>query len=77
MDVRTESHREQVIKLLTQLNERQRTIFNRVDKIEMHLKELNGKVAKHENQLTRILTWGGIVILFVPIIINILMRGLL
>ena len=40
MDVRTESHREQVIKLLTQLNERQRTIFNRVDKIEMHLKEI-------------------------------------
>jgi hypothetical protein len=70
-----EQHREEVIKLLTTLNERQRSIFKRIERIDDHLEKLNGKVASHEKELTMIKTWGGVAMFAIPIIINIILKG--
>ncbi len=60
--------------LLVQLNERQRTIFNRLLKIEQKLDTLNSKVAEHDLELTKIMTYGGIIVIALPIIMHIIMR---
>jgi|TARA_R100001443_G_scaffold25193_2_gene37927 DNA anti-recombination protein RmuC len=67
-------HREQVIRLLTQLNERQRTIFNRLAKIDKHFDKINGTVAEHEKELTVIMTWGAMIVIVVPIVLNLIMK---
>lgn len=69
-------HREEVIRLLTALHERQKTIFERVERIDRHLEKLNGKVAEHENSLTMIKTWGSVALFAVPIIINLILKGI-
>ena len=64
----------EIISYLTKLNERQITIFKRVEKIDNHLEKLNGNVAIHEKDLTIIKTWGGVALFAMPIIINLIMR---
>ena len=71
---KVDEHREEVIRLLTALHERQKTIFDRVARIDAHLEKLNGKVAEHENSLTTIKTWGSIALLAVPLLINIIIK---
>ena len=71
-----DEHREEVIKLLTKLNERQLTIFKHMARVDKHLEKLNGKVAEHELKLMEIKTWGGVAIFAMPILINMLMRVL-
>lgn len=68
------SHREEVIRLLTQLNERQKTIFTCIDRIDQHLEKLNGKVWDHEKGITVIKTWGAVLLIVTPILINIIMK---
>ena len=72
--MKTEQHREEVIRLLTRLNERQVSIFKHIERIDKHLDKVNGKVAEHETKLVEIKTWGGVAMFAVPIIVNILMR---
>jgi DNA anti-recombination protein RmuC len=69
-----EKHREEVIRLLTRLNERQVSIFKHIERIDKHLEKVNGKVAEHETKLVEIKTWGGVAMFAVPIIVNVLMR---
>ena len=66
----------EVISYLTKLNERQITIFKRVERIDSHLEKLNGNVAIHEKELTIIKTWGGVALFAMPIIINLIMKAI-
>jgi len=72
----SDTHREEVIKYLTKLNERQITIFNRIEKIEEHLEKLNGSTIKNSLIIERIKTWGSAGLFIVPILINIILRNL-
>ena len=69
-----DKHREEVIRLLTKLNERQLTIFNNLKRIDSHLEKLNGKVEKHESSLIQVKTWGAVALVALPVIVNIAMR---
>jgi len=71
----SDTHREEVIKYLTKLNERQITIFNRIEKIEEHLDKLNGTTIKNSLIIERIKTWGSIGLFTIPIFINIILRN--
>ena len=66
----------EIISYLTKLNERQITIFKRVERIDSHLEKLNGNVAIHEKELTIIKTWGGVALFAMPIIINLIMKAI-
>ena len=72
--MKVEQHREEVIKHLTKLNERQITIFHRVSKIEKHLELLNGKTNNNNIEIAKIKTWGGVAMFAIPIIINLMMK---
>ena len=72
--MKTEQHREEVIKYLTKLNERQITIFHRVSRIEKHLDTLNGKTNNNNVEIAKIKTWGGVALFAIPIIVNLVMR---
>ena len=72
--MKVEQHREEVIKYLTKLNERQITIFHRVSKIEKHLELLNGKTNTNNIEIAKIKTWGGVALFAMPIIINLIMK---
>ena len=72
--MKVEQHREEVIRLLTRLNERQVSIFKHIERIDKHLEKVNGKVAEHESKLVEIKTWGGVAMFAIPIIVNLIMR---
>jgi len=74
--MKTEQHREEVIKYLTKLNERQITIFHRVSRIEKHLDMLNGKTNNNNVEIAKIKTWGGVALFAIPILINLLMKAI-
>jgi|DEB0MinimDraft_6_1074348.scaffolds.fasta_scaffold457877_1 hypothetical protein len=59
-----------IMNYLVQLNERQKTIFNRLVKIEKRLDQINGKVAEHDVELTKVMTWGAIALIVLPIVVN-------
>lgn len=69
-----EQHRDEVIRLLTKLNERQVSIFKHIERIDKHLDKVNGKVAEHEKSLVEIRTWGGVAMFAIPIVINLIMK---
>ena len=60
--------------MMVKLDERQRTIFNMLARVEKHLEKLNGKVASHETQLAKIQVWGTVSVVSFPIIVNVIMR---
>ena len=72
--MKVEQHREEVIRLLTRLNERQVSIFKHIERIDKHLEKVNGKVAEHESRLVEIKTWGGVAMLAIPVIVNLVMK---
>ena len=72
--MKVEAHREEVIRLLTRLNERQVSIFKHIERIDRHLDKVNGKVAEHESKLVEIKTWGGVAMFAIPIIVNLVMK---
>jgi len=74
--MKTEQHREEVIKYLTKLNERQITIFHRVSRIEKHLDTLNGKTNNNNVEIAKIKTWGGVALFAIPILINLIMKAI-
>lgn len=74
--MKTEQHREEVIRFLTKLNERQITIFHRIEKIEIHLEKLNGRTTNNNVEIEKIKTWGGVALFAIPIILNLIMRAI-
>jgi len=72
--MKVEQHREEVIRLLTSLDERQVSIFKHIERIDKHLEKVNGKVAEHESRLVEIKTWGGVAMFAIPIIVNLIMK---
>tara|TARA_R100000687_G_C6300770_1_gene95793 strand:+ start:253 stop:477 length:225 start_codon:yes stop_codon:yes gene_type:complete len=72
--MKVEQHREEVIRLLTSLDERQVSIFKHIERIDKHLEKVNGKVAEHESRLVEIKTWGGVAMFAIPIIVNLVMK---
>jgi len=68
-----EQHTE-IIRLLTQLNERQITLYRNIKRIDEHLGKINSKVEIHEKNLVVIKTYGTIALIILPILINIVMR---
>jgi hypothetical protein len=60
--------------MMVKFDERQKTIFNMLGRVEKHLEKLNGKVANHDTELARMQVWGTVAVVSFPIIVNILMR---
>ena len=60
--------------MMVKFDERQKTIFNMLSKIDKHLEKLNGKVAEHESRLVELKTVGGVALIALPIIVNVVMR---
>lgn len=67
-------HTDDVHAMMVKFDERQKTIFNMLSKIDKHLEKLNGKVAEHESRLVELKTVGGIALIALPIIVNVVMR---
>ena len=74
--MKVEQHREEVIRLLTSLDERQVSIFKHIERIDKHLEKVNGKVAEHESRLVEIKTWGGVAMFAIPVIVNLIMKAM-
>jgi peptidoglycan hydrolase CwlO-like protein len=68
------SNHSAIMTAIARFEERQKTLFNQIDKIENHLSEINGKVQSQEIQIAKIQTYGATALLVTPIIINFLMR---
>tara|TARA_R100000008_G_C3573889_1_gene163958 strand:+ start:70 stop:300 length:231 start_codon:yes stop_codon:yes gene_type:complete len=60
--------------MMVKFDERQRTIFNILARVEKHLEKLNGKVADHETALAKMQVMGTVAVVSFPIIVNIIMR---
>ena len=60
--------------MMVKFDERQRTIFNTLHRIEKHLEKLNGKVADHDTAITKLQTVGAVAVVSIPIIVNVIMR---
>ena len=60
--------------MMVKFDERQRTIFNMIARIEKHLEKLNGKVAEHEAHIAQMKVWGSVAVFSLPIIVNMIMR---
>jgi len=60
--------------MMVKLDERQKTIFNTLIRVEKHLEKLNGKVAEHETDIAKMQVWGGVAVVTFPLIVNIIMR---
>tara|TARA_B100001093_G_scaffold514787_1_gene589634 strand:- start:667 stop:882 length:216 start_codon:yes stop_codon:yes gene_type:complete len=66
-------HNDDLYAMMVKLDERQKTIFNTLHRIEKHLEKLNGKVADHDTAITKLQTVGAIAVISIPIIINVIM----
>jgi len=60
--------------MMVKFDERQKTIFNMLARVEKHLEKLNGKVANHETQLAKMQVWGTVAVVSFPVIVNVIMR---
>ncbi len=67
-------HNDDLYAVMVKLDERQKTIFNMLARVEKHLERLNGKVADHETALTKLQTVGAVAVISIPIIVNTIMR---
>ena len=67
-------HNDDLFAMMVKLDERQKTIFNMLARVEKHLEKLNGKVASHETALTKLQTVGAVAVISIPIIVNTIMR---
>jgi|TARA_R100001082_G_C4362524_1_gene160122 hypothetical protein len=60
--------------MLVKLDERQKTLFNMMIKVEKHLEKLNGKVDSHEVTMAQLKVYGTIAIVTFPVIVNVIME---
>tara|TARA_R110002012_G_C11642329_1_gene610769 strand:- start:2314 stop:2529 length:216 start_codon:yes stop_codon:yes gene_type:complete len=63
-----------LLTMMVKFDERQRTIFNTLHRIEKHLEKLNGKVANHDTELAKMQVWGTVAVVSFPVIVNVIMR---
>ena len=62
--------------MMVKLDERQKTIFNMLRKVESHLNKLNGKVEEHEKAVNQLHMFGAMAIVLIPLIWSAIMRWL-
>ena len=62
--------------MLVKLDERQKTLFNMMTRVEKHLEKLNGKVDTHEITVAQIKVYGTIAVIALPVIVNVIMEML-
>ena len=60
--------------MLVKLDERQKTLFNMMTRVEKHLEKLNGKVSEHDRTLAKVQVYGTIALVTFPVIVNIIME---
>ena len=60
--------------MLVKLDERQKTLFNMMIKVEKHLEKLNGKVDSHEVTMAQLKVYGTIAIVTFPVKVNVIME---
>ena len=60
--------------MLVKLDERQKTLFNMMTRVEKHLEKLNGKVSEHDRTLAKVQVYGTIALVTVPVIVNVIME---
>jgi len=60
--------------MLVKLDERQKTLFNMMIRVEKHLEKLNGKVESHEVTMAQLKVYGTIAIVTFPVIVNVIME---
>tara|TARA_R100000234_G_scaffold38340_1_gene22676 strand:+ start:1303 stop:1521 length:219 start_codon:yes stop_codon:yes gene_type:complete len=68
------SSQQDLYSMMVKLDERQKTIFNMLARVEKHLEKLNGQVAVHETNIAQMKVYGSVAIFSLPIIINVIMR---
>jgi hypothetical protein len=68
------SHHSELMTAIVRVEERQISIFKRLEKIENHLAKINGKVQGQEIKVAEIRTYGTMAVLVIPIIVNVVMR---
>tara|TARA_R110001592_G_scaffold202756_1_gene452351 strand:- start:1961 stop:2182 length:222 start_codon:yes stop_codon:yes gene_type:complete len=66
--------KDDILALLVKFDERQRTIFKTLTRVENHLAKLNSKVAEHERTLIELRTIGTVAVLIIPVIVSYVMR---
>jgi len=66
--------KDDILALLVKFDERQRTIFKTLTRVENHLSKLNSKVAEHERTLIELRTIGTVAVLIIPVIVSYVMR---
>jgi len=60
--------------MLVKLDERQKTLFNMMSRVEKHLEKLNGKVSEHDRTLAKVQVYGTIALVTFPVIVNVIME---
>tara|TARA_A100000172_G_scaffold77862_1_gene62746 strand:- start:1957 stop:2172 length:216 start_codon:yes stop_codon:yes gene_type:complete len=60
--------------MLVKLDERQKTLFNMMTRVEKHLEKLNGKVSEHDRTLAKVQVYGTIALVTFPVIVNVIME---
>tara|TARA_R100001443_G_C3349088_1_gene176398 strand:+ start:311 stop:526 length:216 start_codon:yes stop_codon:yes gene_type:complete len=60
--------------MLVKLDERQKTLFNMMSRVEKHLEKLNGKVDSHDLTMAQIKVYGTIALVTFPVIVNVIME---
>tara|TARA_R100000655_G_scaffold28309_5_gene57510 strand:- start:17381 stop:17596 length:216 start_codon:yes stop_codon:yes gene_type:complete len=67
-------HNDDLFAMMVKFDERQKTIFNMLYRVEKHVEKLNGKVADHDTAITKLQTVGAVAVISIPIIVNVIMR---
>ena len=60
--------------MLVKLDERQKTLFNMMTRVEKHLEKLNGKVSEHDRTLAKVQVYGTIALVTFPVVVNVIME---
>ena len=65
---------EEILEILIRSEERLKTIFNRVNRIENHLSELNGKVNELEKFKIQIKSYWMLISVLTPLVITFILK---
>lgn len=65
---------DEILEIVIRSEERLKTIFNRVNKIEQHLSDLNGKVAEHEKFKIQIKSYWIVISVLTPLAVTIFLQ---
>ena len=65
---------EEILEILIRSEERLKTIFNRVNRIENHLSELNGKVNELEKFKIQIKSYWMLISVITPLVITFILK---